>query len=202
MKIQKGKRVRLPKEDANEIWDITFSITNNELVPLSTEDFWSHVSYFWTISAGNMEQFELCFLVRGLLLFFSASNLCLNSKITFIDRCFVVLLNKDGTLLKKNSLTLLHRFDVGREKNEFEVLWFCGSGLNGTGRCVYVVTASDSVIKAATSAAFGFVSVCEPKSWCWTNACHRLSFHLPGGRAATSLCVSPTVCPPTLWRCS
>lgn len=65
-------------------------------------------------------------------------------------------------------------------------LWFRGSGLNGSGRCVHVVTASDSVIKATSSAAFGFVSVCEPKSWCWTNAFHRrgVEFLLPGGRAA------------------
>lgn len=39
MKIQKGLRVRLPEEDANEIWDIAFSIENNEIVPLSTGDF-------------------------------------------------------------------------------------------------------------------------------------------------------------------
>lgn len=45
MKIQKGKRVELPEEDASEIWDITFSLPNNEVVPLSTEDFPSHVSY-------------------------------------------------------------------------------------------------------------------------------------------------------------
>lgn len=58
---------------------------------------------------------------------------------------------------------------------------FSGSGLNGTGRSFRVVTASDSVIKATSSAAFGFVSVCvcvrardvcvcvcvcELKSWC------------------------------------
>lgn len=37
---------------------------------------------------------------------------------------------------------------------------FSGSGLNGTSRSVLVVSASDSMIKAATSTAFGFVSVC------------------------------------------
>lgn len=34
--IQRGKkRASLPEEDASEIWDVTFSITNNERVPLS-----------------------------------------------------------------------------------------------------------------------------------------------------------------------
>lgn len=96
---------------------------------------------------------------------------------------YVVLLKKDATL---QSLVLFFCFDVGRGENEFEFLWFRGSGLNGSGRCVHVVTASDSVIKATSSAAFGFVSVCEPKSWCWTNAFHRrgVEFLLPGGRTA------------------
>lgn len=34
------------------------------------------------------------------------------------------------------------------------------------------MTTSDSVIRAASSAAFGISSVCELKSWCWTNAFH------------------------------
>lgn len=38
MEIQKGKQVGLPEEDANEIWDITFGIVNNEKVPLSAEE--------------------------------------------------------------------------------------------------------------------------------------------------------------------
>lgn len=38
--------------------------------------------------------------------------------------------------------------------------------MEAVGGCVRVVTASDSMIKAATSAAVGFVNVCELKSWC------------------------------------
>lgn len=136
MKIQKGKRVRLPEEDASEIWDITFSITNNEVAPLSVGGFL--VSFFlpfdlmYTKSQGKLEQ------VFAFVWFVSTSNIWI-FLFLFGSKNDIYREMLNGILsffrqMDETTLCCFNSFDVQREEMIWSFCEFIGSRLNGSGR--------------------------------------------------------------------